>query len=554
MKFLKQHTLPLFYLSLWGMYFAFFWARALFLDKAGNFVAGHVNMWGDWAAHFTMATALEQRGVFHLGSPFLVSAKFSYPFIADLISAVLLRLTDNIFISFLLPSFVFSVLFVTTLFLFYKTVFHSPKIAIVASLIFLLNGGVGFYYFARDIVASPQPLQVLINPPHEYTRLDKENIKWILVIDSMMIPQRAFLLGFPLALIALILIWHLFFEKKNMQHRYHTLVICLLLGVLPIVHTHSFLAVFVIVSFWCVTDILFASQKERLRRVVRWGSIALGTSVIALPLILHYFTGNVTGHFFHFYPGWLAQEYGMNWLVFWWKNWGITPLISIIGWLLIYKYAYRPHGNKILPWLFLPFFTLFIAANLFLFQPFAWDNTKIIIWTSLGWSGLAAYLLSKLGRQWLKRMVATILFTIMIASGAIDAYRILRVQLHSFEMYSAADLEMAQWVKENTPVDSLWLTSDQHNHWLYNLTGRQPMMAYRGWLWTHGYTYQPVERDVSLIFSGSPAAEKLLKEYDVEYVVIGLSELENFSANEAFFASRFKMVKSNLHTRIYAIK
>ena len=198
--------MPFLYLVAWTIYFVAFWSQALFYSPTGDLVAGHVNIWGDWAVHLTMVSSLAERGLWLTRSPLLITAPFSYPFAANALSAGLNQLGISLINSLVIPSLIFSVLTVLTLLGFYKQFLRSTKQAMMATTIFLLNGGIGFYYFFKDIASSATPLLTAINPPHEYTRLDTEGMKWISVIDSMMIPQRAFNLGFPLALIILIIV------------------------------------------------------------------------------------------------------------------------------------------------------------------------------------------------------------------------------------------------------------------------------------------------------------------------------------------------------------
>src|SRR5258708_17112324 len=137
------------YFVAWILYFILFWRKAVFFDPSGNFFAGQVNIWGDWAAHFTMGTALATRGIF-ISSPLLLGAKFSYPFFADLISAILLRSGVPFILAFVIPSFLSSIAIVFALYFFYFQVFRSRAIGILASLIFLLNGGLGFLCFVQN--------------------------------------------------------------------------------------------------------------------------------------------------------------------------------------------------------------------------------------------------------------------------------------------------------------------------------------------------------------------------------------------------------------------
>jgi hypothetical protein len=563
-SFLPQaHKLKLLlglYFTAWFSYFAWFWSRALSVNEKGDLVAGQVNIWGDWAAHFTMGSALAYRDVWLSSSPFLLGAKFAYPFAANLLSAILIRLGMPFVAGFVVPSFIFSCLIVLALFWFYKVVFKSRTIAVIASLIFLLNGGMGFWYYLQDIHLSSTPVETALNPPHEYTRLDAQNIKWISVIDSMIIPQRAFNHGFPLALLALAWLYSDLAPATKKRSFKQELKLygpaCLLLGLLPFIHTHSFLAAGIILAGWSggqLFELAWFKKSPFKETLKKWLLIAYLTAVIAVPLLKFFVIGQVDG-FLQWYPGWLATEFKMNWLIFWWKNWGLTPWLAIAGWAWLMWTAQTKEKVIQAVYTFLPFFVLFSLANLFLFQPFSWDNTKLIAWASLGFAGLAGYALVKLWKtSWLLKPLAVILFAITIASGTIDAYWILRRDLHSFSMYSNEELELANWVKANTPVDAIWLTGDQHNHFLFNLTGRQAVMTYRGWLWTHGYHYLPTEADVSRLYQ-FPERTDLYQKYNIGYVVVGPNEREVWGAKDSVFNQTFEPVKTTPRYTIYEVK
>ncbi|NCN87774.1 MAG: hypothetical protein GW941_02670 [Candidatus Pacebacteria bacterium] len=549
------------FFSFWFIYFLIFWSKALFFDQAGNLVAGHVNIWGDWAAHFTMGSAMANRGLILDSSPFLINAKFSYPFVADLISAIFLKISGNFIYSFIVPSFLLSIFFVWAIFYFFKTLWQSEKKAILSSLIFMFNGGLGFYFYLKEVVAIKNPLLALINPVHEVTRYDLYSIKWINVIDSMIIPQRSFLLGFPLTVLALTIIYKNFFQNKKVNLK-QTLISGIILGLMPIIHTHSFLAAFIILAFWSFDDIL---NKSRIQfknfkikywphdRLINWGYLLLTTGLISLPLIFYYFLGNVNHEFSKFYPGWLAKSYQMNWFEFWWRNWFLVPWLSIFGFLLMAKKERKK------TFIFSPFIFIFIVANLYLFQPFAWDNTKLFIWSSLGFSYLTVYTLDLiLKKKWNSSFTKNIIklfigssFFLIILSGLMDSYYIIRHDLHSHIMYKKEEIDLANWLKSETEPEAIWLTGDKHNHFVFNLTGRQTILTYRGWLWTHGYDYKPVEKEVLEIFSDPIKHLDLLKKYNIKYIVIGINEKTVWKADEEQFMISFPLIKQTNNYKIF---
>lgn len=541
---LKPFLLPA-YFGFWVTYFAYFWSGLFAFDSLGNLSAGHVNVWGDWAAHFTMGSAMGYRELFLTQSPFLIGERFSYPFLINFISGLLIRGGVPFLTAFVAPSFIFSCATVGALFYFFKTIFVSRKVAVIASLIFLLNGGLGIFYFIADIQTSPSPWQTLLNPPHEYTRIDEEGIKWLSIIDSMIIPQRAFALGFPLTLVALALLYQYFF--RNSHKKWQLVVAGVLLGFMPIIHTHSFLAAGIILSFWLIAD-LCSHRKAWQKRLPPWIGLVVLSGFLATPLYLYFFMNQVS-HFLQWYPGWLARDFEMNWLIFWLKNWSITPILGAVGYISFIRISKLAASKAVM---FFPFLALFMVANLWLFQPFAWDNTKLIVWSSVGISGLVGWLLVTKFTTLINKSLITFLFLLIISSGAVDAYRILRFDLHRYQIYSAEELELSEWVKVATDPQAIWLTGAQHNHWLFNLTGRQAVMTYPGWLWTHGYEYTPMEQKVRAMYQ-KPSQLTYFRELDVRYVVVGPQESQEMLAKPEAFRPPFQLVKKTRNYQIFEL-
>lgn len=564
------------YFTGWSLFWILFWTRAFFVDETGSIVAGHVNIWGDWAAHLTMTTYLIERWQQLPQSPFLITATFSYPFAVNAISAVLASTGIALFPSMIVVSLFGCMLSVAAVWWWFAAWLKKPAAVFLATLIFMCNGGIGWWYFAQDIAKSPDPLFTLMNPPHEYTRLDSQQIKWISILDSMFIPQRAFVLGLPMAIVVLLLVHHAFqlipIEKdhhhktlSSKNKRYYLIAAGLLYGSLPIVHTHSWMATGFILGWWGLASLW--RELPDWRRVVgiilTWCWFGIPALALSLPIFMTFFGSQVQHEgFLQWYPGWLSREYHMNWLWFWWKNWSITPILALIGgiWWIWQEKNHRVYRALLLA----PFYVLFVIANLVLPQPFPWDNTKLFVWTSMGWAAMVAFLLNVLWEEskrhrhvwqtkfW--RLLVLGLVFLTVASGVIDAYWILRVDLHSFRMYSEDDMRLVAWTKANTAPTSRWLTGDQHNHWLFNLTGRQALMTYRGWLWSHGYAYREVESDVAKMFSDPAANQALFDHYQVNYIVVGPNEREVWHANETAISELFPKVAQTTGITIYRVK
>ena len=574
--------LSLYFFS-WLAYFFWFWSHAFIVNGNGGVSAQHVNLWGDWAAHFTIGSALAERGLVLTSSPFLLDAPFSYPFVADMLSAILLRLNVDIFTAFVVPSFIFSFLLVVALFLFYVRFSKSVAVAVLASMIFLFNGGTGFSYYIHDIITNENKIETALNPPRDYTNIEDQHYRWISVITSMVYPQRAFTMGFPLALILLTLILtHIEEEKRKKKpllqkvaaqitqlfHRFlkkipktptHSFIknkslffaVAALLGLMPIIHTHSFLALFIVLFFWMSADLYMSKKANTLKKsVIQWGIFVAIVAAIALPLIHIFIATNVSSSFIQWYPGWyVGNDFPDETLLsFWFKNWAVIPLLSVVGLVVVLQRSKEKVRDFLL---YLPFFVLFIVTNLFLFQPFVWDNTKILVWASLGFSLLAAQALVHFWHRsaWFKPLVVVIAFVSMF-SGFLDAYRAIRFDLHSYEMYSAEELELADWAKNNTETDSIWVTGTYHNQWLFNLTGRQAVATYTGWLWTHGYDYYDEDWDIQTLYK-HPQTNSIVERYGIDYVVVGPFEKRSYKTSESLFTEGYSVAKETPNYTVF---
>ncbi len=534
----------------WTLFFLVVWTRAISSNEAGGITAGHINVWGDWAIHFTMGSAMAYRSLILHSNPLLFGSPFNYPFFVNFVSALLIRAGVPFFSAFTVPSFFFSVFFIWSLPNFFSRLLGSVRAGLFASLIFLLNGGVGFVKYLHDIVFSSDRLHTFLYPPAVYSHLVDNQVLWMNVVESMVIPQRAFQLGFPwmLTLLAVVLKEKgLTFGTASAEPGFwrtpaRAAVLGLFYGFLPLVHTHAFACGGLILVSLCLWD---AGQcRGALRSWFKWwGAFLAGTLVLALPILKIFLSSAMHQSVMKWSPGWYSATF-KGWVWFWWINWGPALLAATLGfsWLLI-----RARERRLQVVLFaVPFVALFALANLFIVHSWIWDNTKYIVWSAVGVSTFSAFLLERLwsteGRAGtLLRPVGLLSLMVICLTGAIDNYRILIPSLNSNQIYSNEDLYLADWARKNTPVDSVWLTGDDHNNWLYNLTGRQPVEAYVGWLWTHGYDYNAVNNDVETMYS-HPDRDDLFQKYRVSYIVVGRAENDSLTVDQQGFDRRFPVV------------
>ncbi len=84
---------------------------------------------------------------------------------------------------------------------------------------------------------------------------------------------------------------------------------------MPLIHTHSFLAAFIILATWLVGDIwINADNKQTLKK---WLPLIIGVVLIAVPIIKIFLSSQLSNQFIKWFPGWYSHDYpNENWLFF----------------------------------------------------------------------------------------------------------------------------------------------------------------------------------------------------------------------------------------------
>jgi len=481
-------------------------------DSQGNLVA-MLHCWGDYASHLSYIFYLSNQIPLTLNNPLLVNHKLSYPFLIDFLSAVMYKGGLNYVISIILVNIILTISLISIIYLFAKEFTKSELCGLFALILFFLNGNFGFLF------ALGKDLKEIFFPTSFYS-INHKTLFWGNTISCFFLPQRGFIWGMAISVsIYLILLKELFLSETISKSSLRNLFLSgIFLGSLPLIHTSSFLVlVFVSIIFF-----LYRIKKE-------WMYFLIPTIVFALPQIL-YLIKEHTLRTFRFQIGWEINSYNLlSILLFWIYNLGVIFFLILTG-------IFLTERKRLL--FYLPFIFIFIIANLIVFHPWVWDNTKYF----LHWFFLSCVIAScsliriKEISRWKKLdriFLIIILIFFSIFSGLIDYLYLNQV---SFVMADKTAQEIAHWVRRNIPPESLILTSDTHNHPVSMLSGRNIVLGYRGWLWSHGYNYGEIERDIQKIYQ--TADLELIKKYKITHIVISPYEKELRPNLRAFLNSK----------------
>jgi hypothetical protein len=527
---LKRSTLreafPILFLV---VFFAFLFFQLLsthmLAQKADGLYSGG-STWGDLAWHLSMISNFAQRGPAAVReNPIFPGSRLSYPFVPDLISALLVRRGMSLQASLILPSLLSILGFIVALYLLARSAGASAMGSVSPVFLVLFNGSIAgmFYLWSdyRSAVNGSLPLTVLRN---DYSHLAEHNLRFSNFVSDLFLPQRAADFGFCIGTVAIMLLW-IYWKSSNRKSLFYAGV---LLSCLPLVHFHTFVALTIVAGFLFLIK-LFVEGNDWSDTVRAWSLFSLPMIIIALPQVLWILPGRA-GHFLRPQLGWMTGSDSLWW--FWLKN--MSPHIFVFA--LAYWFA-KPKVKTF----YLAFVGLFVLSNLVVFQPHDYDNLKLMFWWFLMSCILTGLMLDVFIRRsrLLGLLLSLILVATMIATGSVAVWR----EAHlSWRMFSSEDIALAQFVKDHIRADAIFLTSDKHNGPVSCLAGRRIVMGYRGWLWTHGLDYSVREHDVIEMFRGSERAIDLLGQYRVDYVLIEQDKVKEFHENAEFFKSRFPVV------------
>ena len=482
-----------------------FWAGAFTVDAEGLWTS-QKSLWGDAAQHLGDTASFAYGDNFPPLHPRYPGAPFNYHYLTSVTSACLVEVGLTPWAALAVHSFFGCVLAALAVDRFGRRLGLSQGSSATALVLLVLGGG--FAWWMR------------------LTGQEVGNLRWLNVFFALLAPQRGLMYGVPLGLLALTLI------------RLRSFVLAgIVVGLLPYAHLGTLL------SFAMLTPCLFLLSPER-----RWIGFFAAWALVAGPQVLVQQAGSAgAASAMRFLPGWVAPP--DPWPVFWLKNLGaFLPLLVVAA--LARSVLPEPSRR-----LLLAFQPLFVVSNLFIFQPWDWDNTKVLFWWYLASCYLVAALLARLwdlGPPRLARPALVVLVLSMVGSGLIENVDQARGKQRNLFL-TTEDIDFARRVRESTDPHALFVTGLKHNHPISVLAGRRVLMGYTGWLWSQGIDFTVREREVRSIMKLAPDADALLARYGAAYVVVGPDEREHLAADPEAWRARYPSVMRTASYELFSV-
>ncbi len=485
-------------------------------------VASGQSTYGDLSMHMGFINSIAEQKIFPPEYSLMAGNKLSYPFLVDSLSSSLLIFGTNLRSAILIPSYVMAFLLVLGFYSFANNLVGKTPVSILACWFFFINGAFGFAYFfegaKEDHTIFTRIFTAFYNTP---TNFNEENIRWSNTICDMIIPQRTTMAGWMVLLFELILLKEAIEKNKTKLF----VVLGVIAGAMPMIHTHSFLCLGIIsaMSFFA----FFYSCKDRKEYLYNWviyGVIAIG---MAMPQLFFWTFSQTFGNesFNSLKFNWVNHTDPYLW--FWIKNWGIIFILMIPAFMNTSK------NNKLFS---IGAGVIFVISELVVFQQNEYDNNKLFYVVYM----FAIVLVS----EWLYTVfiklkgvrgitiVSCVIILSQTLSGALTIGRE-AVSGGEYMTFLDADFEFAKWIKENTSAEDTFITGTQHLNPVNALAGRTLYVGAGTYIVYHGYVdeYNTRKKIVKEIYESNnyEKTKSLLKKTGAEYILVSDYEKNEFN-------------------------
>lgn len=500
--------------------------------KQNSFYSGQ-STFGDLQMHLGFVTSIAEQHKFPPDYSFLQGTRLCYPFFIDMLSSSLYLFGTSLRWAVLIPSFAFALMIVMGFYCLAYALTGRKSIAVMSVIFFFFNGAFGFTYFLNGAKSDPSVFTQIFTEYYKTpTNLNEQNIRWANTICDAIIPQRTTMAGWTYIIFAL---W-LLTDAMKTNSRKKFIILGVTAGCMPMIHTHSFLALGIISAVMLLCTALSAKDKKTvLMNWLFYGGIAL---VLALPQLILWTFSQTGGNdsFLNYHFNWVNHDDPYLW--FYIKNWGLVFLFIIPAFLNTSK------QNKML---MAGGAVIFAIAEFIQFQPNEYDNNKLFFITYM----LALILTTELFADIYVKMkgikarqyIAGLVIVTSTFSGVLTVIREWKSG-GEYQTFSSADIEYAEFIKENTPSDAVFLTDSHHLNPVVSLAGRTIYTGSSLYVFFHGLGDEWRIRNDRLqtIYSGSyEQMKKFADENNISYISVTNYEKGDFKVNETAL-SQFEKV------------
>ena len=541
------------------------------VDTAGNWHVGQ-STYGDLPMHLSFITGLTGK-TFPADYPFYPGARLSYPFLTDTFSSTFYLLGCSLQASVTIPGTLMMALCFMGVLVLGREMTAGGKIMILAALLFFLNGGLGFLY-DFDLAGGSwdggyfktvgERIQNILTGYYKTptNQPDPNNLRWSNVVCDLMVPQRTLLGGWCAVFPCFYLLDAVFRAKKRDPGNGPRGLILLAVwaGALPLIHTHSFLALALASFGVMIYDWIHGDPDALMIRRTRWKILApylvyagIAAALAAPQLILFTFRQAFqegAGHsFLQLQFNWVNNPggRGMRDLYIWFyvKNVGL-PFLALIAALFDKTPRHRRIFAMALP--------IILAAEFIRFQPNEYDNNKLLY---LSWllcclivADWCAGIWKKLKGLRSRYVLAVIAAVVTFLSAGLTVWR---ECVSDYVAYSNASVEAGEFARDRTEKDAVFLSGTQHLNPVLSIGGKTVVCGPDLWLYWHGFNTWERQEDIRTFFEDPENYPEIPQKYNAGYIYVSSYERSQYNVDEEALDRMYMKVFENGEAAIWKI-
>ena len=528
--------------------------------------------YGDLPMHLSFITNLVGKK-FPADYPFYPGSRLSYPFLTDSLSSTFWLFGASLQAATVIPATVMMALCYIGVMVLAREMTAGKKTIVLAALLFFLNGGLGFLYnfdlaggtnAAGELTVTGRIREILTGYYQTPTNQpEPNNLRWSNVICDMMIPQRTLLGGWCMVIPCFYLLDAALRPRKVHEDRGGRALglLAVWAGALPLIHTHSFLALALMSAGAMGYDLIHGDPKDLenrrprgliLKRYVIYGAVA---AALAVPQLVCFtfgqaLSGDASGSFLKFQFNWANNPSGEGmrdmYLWFYIKNIGL-PFIALI----LALFEKNPRHRRI----FAMMLPVILAAELIRFQPNEYDNNKLFYlawlmgcmivadWFSTVWRKLKGMR----GRGALAALTAAVIF---LSAGL----TIWRECVSDYTAFSAGQVEAGTFARDETPRDAVYLTGpENHLNPVMSIAGKTVVCGPNLWLYWHGINTSQRQADIRAFYADPERRSDILLKYGVTYIYVSSYERNHYDLDELALRRNYPVVFENAAVTVYHV-
>lgn len=553
-------ALPLTVLSAYLQY-----THMLRVDAYGNWNVGQ-STYGDLPMHAAFITGMKN-AAFPPEYPFLPGERLSYPFLTDSMSTTMYLMGWSLQLSLIIPGTLMMALCFMGVMILAREMTPGRKTVLLATLLFFLNGGLGFLYDFDQAagVEADGTLKVVSRledilygyyktPTNQPT---PNNLRWSNVIADLMIPQRTLLGGWCMVIPCFYLLYTCFdpARRDKRPNIREEVLLGVWGGALPLVHTHSFTALALCSLGMMVYDLIH--EKRRLEQFLRYLRYGAAAAVISVPQLVLFTFGQAfqTGaeasshSFITFQFNWVNNPNGQGmrdfYLWFYVKNIGLPVLALILALVERDRQTRRIFSGA---------GAIILAAEFIRFQPNEYDNNKLFY---LAWLLCCMIVAAWCGKIWhrlkglrARPVIAAAAAVVFFLSAGLTLWR---ECISSYQAFSAQAVEAGEFARDETEEHSVFLCGTQHLNPVSSIAGRTTVCGPDLWLFWHGFDTGVRKAEISAFYQRPEENISVLQKYDVDYIYVSSYERNDYDVDEAALDALFDIVFENREATIYKV-